>query len=126
LLAKNQERVFLRTASVCTVVNVTANLALIPHYSYYAAAAVTILTEIVLLVQNLALVHKSLGYIPIPRLALRNSLAFALTLVLAYETARFLPAVTVAAGALGIFAMYLYAANPIRWRNVGEDAACAV
>jgi len=113
LLAKNQERVFLRTASVCTVVNVTANLVLIPYYSYYAAAAVTILTEIVLLVQNLALVHRSLGYIPMPRLALRNSLVFAVTLIAAYGTARYLPVTAVAVAALAIFAVYLYTANRV-------------
>jgi O-antigen/teichoic acid export membrane protein len=113
LLAKNQERVFLRTASVCTLVNVTANLLLIPLYSYYAAAGVTILTEMVLLGQNLVLVRRSLGYIPVPRLALRNSLVFALTLVAAYGTARFLPIVAVATLALGLFSIYLYVTNRV-------------
>ena len=45
LLARNREWVFLRTASVCTVVNVAANLLLIPRYSYIAAAAVTYLGD---------------------------------------------------------------------------------
>jgi O-antigen/teichoic acid export membrane protein len=49
LLARGRERLFLRTASVCTVVNIIANLILIPRYSYLAAASVTILTELVLL-----------------------------------------------------------------------------
>jgi O-antigen/teichoic acid export membrane protein len=67
LLARNREWVFLRTASVCTLVNVAANLVLIPRYSYIAAAGVTILTEVVLLGQNLALVRKMLGYMPLPK-----------------------------------------------------------
>jgi len=113
LLARNRERVFLRTASVCTVVNVTANLLLIPRYSYIAAAAVTILTELVLLGQNVALAGKVLGYVPLPNRALRNSLVFAATLVLAHESARFLPTLGVAAGCLALFAVYLYAANRV-------------
>jgi O-antigen/teichoic acid export membrane protein len=113
LLAKNQERVFLRTASVCTVVNVAANLLLIPRYSYFAAAAVTILTELVLFGQNLALVRKSLGYVPMPTRALQNSLVFAAALIVAHQSARFLPAVAVAVVALGIFAAYLYATNRV-------------
>ncbi len=113
LLAKNRERVFLRTASVCTVVNVVANLVLIPRYSYIAAASVTILTELVLLGQNLPLVHKALGYVPMPKRAVRNSLVFAATLMVAHESARLLPALEVAALGLAIFAAYLYAANRV-------------
>jgi len=126
LLAKNRERVFLRTASVCTVVNVTANLLLIPRYSYIAAAAVTILTELVLFGQNLALVRKALGYVPVPKRALRNSLVFAATLIVAHESARFLPSLGVAAGALAIFCAYLLAANRVLWPARREDTVCAV
>jgi len=125
LLAKNQERVFLRTASVCTVVNISANLLLIPRYSYIAAAAVTILTELVLLGQNLALARKCLGYVPLPKRALRNSLAFAAIFIVVHEGSRFLPALAVAAGALAIFAVYLYAANRILWPAGREDTVCA-
>jgi len=124
LLARNQERVFVRTASVCTVVNVVANFLLIPRYSYIAAAGVTILTELVLLGQNLALVRKSLGYVPWPRRALRNSLVFAAALIVAHESARFLPALSVAAGAIAIFALYLYAANRVLWRADPGDTVC--
>jgi O-antigen/teichoic acid export membrane protein len=113
LLARNQERVFLRTAAVCTVVNIVANLVLIPRYSYFAAAAVTILTEIVLLGQNVFLIHKSVGYVPMPRRLLWNTVAFAAVLIAAYGSARYLPAVAVATLALTIFAMYLYAANRV-------------
>src|SRR6266403_1504561 len=125
LLAKNRERVFLRTASVCTVVNVVANVLLIPRYSYIAAAGVTILTELVLFGQNLALMRKVLGYVPLPNRALRNSLVFAATLIVAHESARFLPALGVAAGGIAIFAAYLHAANRALWSAGREDSVCA-
>jgi O-antigen/teichoic acid export membrane protein len=126
LLVRNRERVFLRTASVCTVVNVAANLLLIPRYSYIAAAGVTILTELVLLGQNLALVRKVLGYVPLPKRALRNTLVFAATLFAAHESARFLPALGVAAGALALFAVYLHAANRFQWSTARQDTVCTV
>jgi O-antigen/teichoic acid export membrane protein len=126
LLARNRERVFLRTASVCTVVNIAANVLLIPRYSYIAAAGVTILTEAVLLGQNLALVRKTLGYLCLPKRALGNSLVFAATLIAAHESARFLPALGVAAGALAIFAVYLHAANRFQWSTAREETVCAV
>jgi O-antigen/teichoic acid export membrane protein len=124
LLARNQERVFLRTAAVCTVVNIVANLVLIPRYSYFAAAAVTILTEIVLLGQNVFLIHKSVGYVPMPRRLLWNTMAFAVMLIGAYGAARYLPAVTVGILALTVFAMYLYVANRV-FRSVQEGTAFA-
>jgi O-antigen/teichoic acid export membrane protein len=125
LLARNREWVFLRTASVCTVVNVAANLLLIPRYSYIAAAGVTILTEVVLLGQNVALIRKTLGFVPLPKRALRNSLVFAATLIAAHESSRFLPSLGVAAGAVAIFAVYLGAANRFQWSSARETV-CTV
>ena len=43
------------------LVNIVGNVILIPRYSYRAAAAVTVMTEIVLLVQNLYWVYSRLG-----------------------------------------------------------------
>lgn len=125
LLARNREWVFLRTASVCTVVNVVANLLLIPRYSYIAAAGVTILTEVVLLGQNVALIRKTLGYVPLPKRAVWNSLVFAAMLIAAHESARFLPSLGVAAGAVAIFAAYLCAANRFQWSTAQETVCTA-
>ena len=125
LLARKREKVFLRTASVCTVVNVAANLLLIPRYSYVAAAAVTILTELVLIGQNLVIVRGELGYVPMPKRALRNSLVFAATLIMAHESERFLPALGVAAGDLAIFAVYLHSSNLVLWSAGREDTVFA-
>jgi O-antigen/teichoic acid export membrane protein len=122
LLAKKRERLFLWTASVCTVVNVTANFLLIPRYSYVAAAAVTILTELVLLGQNLVLVWKTLGWVPLPRRAVWNSLVFLALLALAQTVARFVTPVGVAAGALLIFAIFLHATESLPW-SVGWGSA---
>ncbi|HJX85545.1 MAG TPA: oligosaccharide flippase family protein, partial [Candidatus Angelobacter sp.] len=52
LLAAHHEKVFLWTATICTVFNIVANLIFIPRYSYLAAAVVTVLTEGLLLAQN--------------------------------------------------------------------------
>jgi O-antigen/teichoic acid export membrane protein len=125
LLAKNRERVFLRTASVCTVVNVVANLLLIPRYSYIAAAGVTILTELVLLGQNLALLHRSLGYVPLPRRALRNSLVFLVLLAAGHQATQFLPSLGVALAALVIFAIYLRVSGSLSWSTQSGGTAYA-
>jgi O-antigen/teichoic acid export membrane protein len=66
LLARSHEKKFLRTTVVCAVVNIAANLILIPRFSYLAAAAVTILTEAVLLVQNVIIIRRTRGFFLIP------------------------------------------------------------
>lgn len=66
LLAMNRERVFLLTATVCTVINISANVIVIPIYSYRGAAAVTVFTELALVAQNLWFIRKAVGYIPAP------------------------------------------------------------
>lgn len=125
LLALKRERVFLRTASICTAVNVAANLLLIPHYSYIAAAGVTILTEVVLFGQNLLLVRKSLGYMPLPRGAVWNTLGFLAMLAVAHQAMRFLPAVGVAAATLVAFLAYLHITRSLPWSPREESAVFA-
>jgi O-antigen/teichoic acid export membrane protein len=124
LLAKRHEKVFLRTASVCLVANVAANILLIPRYSYFAAAGVTVFTELVLFSQNLFLTHKLLGYVPMPALALRNSIVFAMIIGVALGMARFLPTLIVAGGALIIFAAHLLTAHRAFWHASHEDTVC--
>ncbi len=54
LLARGHERVFVKTALVCLAVNLAGNILFIPQFSWRAAIAVfTIVTEFVLLRQNL-------------------------------------------------------------------------
>ena len=66
LLASGKEKSFVWMFSVCMAFNITANLLLIPRFSYMAAAVVTILTECILLGQNLYLVYRSFGRLVLP------------------------------------------------------------
>jgi O-antigen/teichoic acid export membrane protein len=83
LLARNRERVLVRTAGVCLAFNLIANSLLIPHYSFVAAAAVTIITELLLFAQNVFLVRPILGAWPWPRGWFRTSASFCAVLVTA-------------------------------------------
>ena len=66
LLAGRHEKVFVTTSLVCLGVNLAGNLLLIPKYSWKAAAAITILTELVLLAQNVYWLRRTVGAIPKP------------------------------------------------------------
>ena len=122
LLARNRERFFLLTSTVCMLVNITANLILIPHYSYRAAAAVTILTELVLLAQNLVLVKRTLGYVPLPKNVLRNSLAFAVVAGLSMVGLQWASALVVGGLATAAFAIFLYSVGTFEFSH-HEDIA---
>lgn len=67
LLARDRERVFLRTSAVCAIANITLNLAFIPRYSFYAAAAITIVTELILLAQNIIIIRKKFDFVALPQ-----------------------------------------------------------
>jgi O-antigen/teichoic acid export membrane protein len=86
LLAAHREKVFLWTASICTIFNCAANVLLIPHFSWVAAAAVTIFTELLLLLQNCFLMQKYFGHQILPqhwlKITIVFSAAFALLMVL--------------------------------------------
>jgi O-antigen/teichoic acid export membrane protein len=76
LLAAHKENFFLWTAGLCTVFNVSANLLLIPKFSYLAAAVVTVLTELLLLSQNFYLVKKLLGHSVFPKDGIKITSSF--------------------------------------------------
>jgi O-antigen/teichoic acid export membrane protein len=76
LLAAHKEKVFLRTASTCTAFNIAANLVLIPRYSFLAAAAVTVATELLLVVMNFYLVRRLLGQSVFPKNGIRITIGF--------------------------------------------------
>jgi len=52
LLAAHKENFFIWTAGLCTVFNISANLLLIPKFSFLAAAVVTVFTELLLLLKT--------------------------------------------------------------------------
>jgi O-antigen/teichoic acid export membrane protein len=66
LIAAGRERVLVTTSLVCLAVNLIGNMAFIPLYSWRAAAVITIVTELALLVQNLYWVQKILGRVSFP------------------------------------------------------------
>jgi O-antigen/teichoic acid export membrane protein len=68
LIAIDQQRFLTRAFLIGVVFNITANLLVIPAYSYKGAAVVTILSELVLLVPFYYAVRKHLG--PLPWLSL--------------------------------------------------------
>lgn len=80
LLAAGREKAFVLTATICTVFNLSANLLLIPRFSYYGAATVTGLTELLLLGQNFYLIKKYLGKPVLPKDSGKISAAFLATL----------------------------------------------
>jgi O-antigen/teichoic acid export membrane protein len=76
LLSAHKENFFLWTAGLCTVFNLSANLLLIPRFSFLAAAAVTVLTELLLFSQNFYLINRLLGRSVLPKDWARITLRF--------------------------------------------------
>ena len=118
LLAAGREKVFVVTSMVCLAVNVVANVVFIPMYSWRAAAAITVVTELVLLGQNFYWLRRTLGSIPRPLGFARTSLVFAALLVAALAGARFAPPLFVGTACVLFFLGYLY-----RVGMIGEFAA---
>jgi O-antigen/teichoic acid export membrane protein len=108
LLSRSRERAFLWTSSICAIVNVVLNLILIPRFSYYAAAAVTIMTELLLLVHNLLIIRKIFSFVALPkRLLVTAAILLALAAIGLASNLSFSPLFTVTA-ACAAFSAYLY------------------
>jgi O-antigen/teichoic acid export membrane protein len=118
LLAGGHERVFVTTSVVCLSVNLIANLILIPLYSWKAAAAVTILTEFVLLVQNVYWLRRTVGGVPKPFGWVKTSLVFGGLVVVWFAGAKLTSPLVIGSVCLLIFLGYLY-----RTGMLGEFAA---
>lgn len=114
LLARGCERVFIRTASVCAVVNIGANLLFIPRYSYVAAAIVTIATEVVLLVQHSAIIYRAFGFLPFQHEFLVTSLVFFALLLAALVGSPYLSNVGVVLLASLGFGFYSYKTRTVQ------------
>lgn len=117
LVARGMEKLLVRTALVCMLINIGANLVLIPRFSYLAAAAVTILTEMVLLGQNMTLVKRMFGFFPLPPNILPISLSFVLILATALFLSRWMPSIVVApvAGVAFSLTVFFYGTAHISW-----------
>jgi len=108
LLAGGRERVFVSTSLICLAVNLIGNLVFIPMYSWRAAAAVTIATEMALLVQNLYWMRRAVGRVRPPSGLLSMSLVFASLLALAMAGGYLGAPFVVGTGCIALFAVYLY------------------
>jgi O-antigen/teichoic acid export membrane protein len=64
LLAGNLQRKMLKILVVCAAVNVVANIVVIPVYSYYGAAVISVITEILVVAIGAFLLDKHLHYRP--------------------------------------------------------------
>lgn len=123
LLARDQEKLLVRTASVCMVINIGANLLLIPRFSYLGAAAVTILTELVLLGQNMTLMRRMFGFVPLPPNMLTASWSFALILATALFLGRWVPSIVMAPAAAVGFGLCLYFGGTVHFSGLVKRAA---
>jgi O-antigen/teichoic acid export membrane protein len=108
LLASGREKVFMRTAAICTVVNVIANLLLVPRFSFVAAAAVTVLTECVLLLQNLFLLRGIIGKIPVPGVLIPTSTSFVAVVLAALALQHAIPQPVTGILSTSVFALISY------------------
>ncbi|HSZ20163.1 MAG TPA: flippase [Candidatus Acidoferrum sp.] len=127
LLVTGNERLLVATSLVCLAVNVVGNLLLIPIFLWRAAAVLTIVTELVLLVQNVYWLRRITGAVPTPFGWARTSLVFAVLLGVALAGARVLPPLLIGAACLLFFLGYLYRAGMIgecaaAWDAVGSAA----
>jgi O-antigen/teichoic acid export membrane protein len=108
LLAMGREKVFVATSSVCLAVNFVGNLVFIPMYSWRAAAVLTIVTELVLLIQNVYWIRRVVGEVVPPFGALRISLAFLALFAITLAGGRLVSPLLVGGACLFSFLVYLY------------------
>jgi O-antigen/teichoic acid export membrane protein len=107
LLAARCERVFVTTSLICLVVNVIGNLVFIPMFSWRAAAALTIATELVLLAQNVYWLRRTTGSVPKPFGWARILPVFAAFLIAALAGARLVSPLMIGTACVLFFLMYL-------------------
>jgi len=106
------------------IFNLAANIVLVPRYSYFAAAAVTIATECVLLGQNLFFVARKLGQVPLPKRVAGLTLSFGLILAFGMVADRLgAPRIPVGIVGLGLFIAYVMVDNPYRLVGFRQIAA---
>lgn len=113
LLALRQERVFVTTCLICLAVNVFGNLALIPKFSWRAAAVMTLATEFVLFAQNVYWLRRTIGTVPKPTGWLRTSVVFVCLLALSVAGAKLVSPAIIGSACVLLFLGYLYRAGMV-------------
>lgn len=64
LVAGNLQKKLMLALIVAAVVNITTNLVFIPHYSYWAAAYDSVITEMIVVALTFGIAAKKLNYVP--------------------------------------------------------------
>lgn len=121
LLATGNEKFLLRASIGCAFLNIAANVLLIPQYSFFACAAITVFTEATLLAQNLSFARKVTGAVFLPDRFLRTAAGFLVALFAGFRAQERLGPLAASLIALLLFVAYLFAAGGARFRSdVGE------
>ena len=128
LLAVGRERVFVVTSLMCLGVNVVGNLALVPLFSWRAAAGLTIATEAVLFTQNIYWLRRTLKNVPVPFGWARTCLVFVCLFAITIMGVKIMPTPAIGTVCLVSFLIYLHRAGMLSefaavWR--GRQAAPA-
>jgi len=106
-LAAGRESVFVSTSLSCLAINLLGNVILIPRFGWRAAAAMTIVTELALLVQNVYWTRRAVVQVALPWAGIRTVLAFGIVLAVALVGDRLGSPLLVGTICLSCFAAYL-------------------
>ena len=119
LLAGNCQRKLMALLIVAAVLNISANLLIIPHYSYMGAAIVSVCTEIFVALGGGLLAVRALGYVPhVPGL-LRIAVA-GTAMVIFLFLAQGAPIIIVIIGAAFIYGVFLWLLRVVTTRELAE------
>lgn len=107
LLATGRERVFVITSLSCLAANLAGNLILIPVFGWRGAAFLTLITELILLAQNIYWIRRLIGRVPMPLGMARTSIAFTVLLGATLAGGHLGSSIVVGTVCLASFAVYL-------------------
>ena len=62
IVAENHQKALIRPAIYATILNIGLNLLLMPRYGYLAAASVTVITEVFILIYQSVIVYRLISY----------------------------------------------------------------
>jgi O-antigen/teichoic acid export membrane protein len=118
LIALDRQRSVVLLTLVALVVNLALNVALIPRYSYDAAAAIATGTQLVVVVGALYLLRRTIGFVPSWRIGFRAAVAGAV--VLAALVAFSAPLVVALAVGTALYGIVLVAFRIDRELDLGQ------
>lgn len=113
LLAAGREKVFVSTALTCLSLNLLGNLTLVPMYGWRAAAALTIVTELVLLAQNLYWTRRIANPANLSRGMAHSALAFLVFLLAIWGAGYWGWQLAVGSASVAAYACYLYSSGTL-------------